>query len=157
MKCYETRHRNSLILIFLFSSSTEHYRLAQRETKKKAINRMDTRCSPCKKTFHSENALQQHLRDSPAHNVECEDCDRSFGSENALQQHLHDSPVHKSRSQVYASYDGFHNFVHSHGLKRKQGSFLNALCVHSLTSHAAYNLEDLKEAGIIADMMSCQR
>lgn len=123
---------------------------------KNAIARIDTCCPPCKKTFHSANALQQHLRDSPAHNIECEECDRSFDSENALQQHLRDSPVHKSRSQVYKSYDEFHNFIQSYGLKRKQCSSINALCVHSLTFHAAYNLEDLDEASMIADTMSCQ-
>jgi hypothetical protein len=36
------------------------------------------------------NTLQQHLRDSPAHNFEREDCDRTFETETALQQHLRD-------------------------------------------------------------------
>lgn len=120
----------------------------------KAIFRMSTDCAPCRKTFYSENALQQHLRDSPAHRIECRDCEKSFDSENALQQHLRDSPVRKSRSQVYKSYGGFHNFIQSHGLKRKKRSSMNALFVHSLSSYAAYNLEDLEEAGMIADMMS---
>jgi Zinc-finger double-stranded RNA-binding/Zinc-finger of C2H2 type len=50
----------------------------------------------CDQSFDSEKALQQHLRDSPAHapSFECETCDRSFGSEEALEQHLRDSPVH---------------------------------------------------------------
>jgi hypothetical protein len=37
------------------------------------------------------NALQQHLRGSPAHNFEREDCNRTFETENAPQQHLRDS------------------------------------------------------------------
>ncbi|KAG9233108.1 hypothetical protein BJ875DRAFT_535554 [Amylocarpus encephaloides] len=43
-----------------------------------------------------EEALQQHLRDLPAHvpSFDCDDCDRSFDSEEALQQHLRDSLAH---------------------------------------------------------------
>ena len=57
---------------------------------------MSSRCVPCDRSFSSEKALQQHLRDSPVHSPssDCDDCDRSFNSEEALQQHLRDSPAH---------------------------------------------------------------
>jgi len=57
---------------------------------------MSSRCG-CDRTFSSEEALQQHLRDSPVHapSFECESCDRVFGSEEALQQHLRDSSTHQ--------------------------------------------------------------
>lgn len=54
-------------------------------------------CDDCDRSFDSEKALQQHLRDSPAHgrSFDCKECDRSFGCNEALQQHhLRDSPVH---------------------------------------------------------------
>ncbi|KAH8663688.1 hypothetical protein BGZ60DRAFT_379420 [Tricladium varicosporioides] len=51
---------------------------------------------PCNRRFNSDEALQQHLRNSPAHapSFDCEHCDRAFNSEEALQQHLRDSPAH---------------------------------------------------------------
>ncbi|KFY74523.1 hypothetical protein V499_05456 [Pseudogymnoascus sp. VKM F-103] len=53
-------------------------------------------CILCDRSFNIKKALQQHLRDSPAHalSFNCDDCDRSFSSEEALQQHLRDSPAH---------------------------------------------------------------
>ncbi|CAG7950532.1 unnamed protein product [Penicillium salamii] len=53
-------------------------------------------CEPCNRSFGSQDALDQHLRDSPVHalSYDCEPCDRSFGSQDALGQHLRDSPVH---------------------------------------------------------------
>lgn len=58
---------------------------------------MNSRCVPCNRNFGSEDALNQHLRYSPAHpSFECEDCNRSFSSEEALEQHLRDSPAHPS-------------------------------------------------------------
>jgi uncharacterized protein YlaI len=57
---------------------------------------MNSRCVPCDRPFRSDEALRQHLRDSPVHapSFNCEQCDRSFGSDEALQQHLQNSPVH---------------------------------------------------------------
>ncbi len=54
------------------------------------------RCEPCDRSFGSQDALNQHLRDSPAHALSCNcgPCDRSFGSQDALNQHLRDSPAH---------------------------------------------------------------
>jgi heat shock protein HslJ len=53
-------------------------------------------CEACNRSFVSQEALDQHLRDSPAHAViyDCEPCNRSFGSQEALDQHLRDSPAH---------------------------------------------------------------
>ena len=52
-------------------------------------------CGTCDRAFSGEGALQQHVRDSPAHAVtfDCETCDRAFSSEEALQQHVRDSPA----------------------------------------------------------------
>ncbi|KAM0715727.1 hypothetical protein Q7P37_009227 [Cladosporium fusiforme] len=55
---------------------------------------MSTNCSSCSRTFGSFEALQQHLRDSPAHDWICEYCDRSFDTDDALQQHLDNSTAH---------------------------------------------------------------
>jgi len=57
---------------------------------------MSSYCVPCDRSFNNEEALQQHLRDSPAHapSFDCDECEQSFNSEEALQQHLRDSPVH---------------------------------------------------------------
>ena len=50
--------------------------------------------------FRNEDALQQHLRDSPAHaaTYDCEEYDQEFNSEEALQQHVRDSLKHVSYS-----------------------------------------------------------
>ncbi|QBZ65656.1 hypothetical protein PoMZ_12619 [Pyricularia oryzae] len=57
---------------------------------------MDAVCALCDRLFVSEESLEQHLRDSPAHAsvYECEKCDRSFNSDEALQQHVRNSPAH---------------------------------------------------------------
>lgn len=55
---------------------------------------MSCRCVLCDRTFDSDEALQQHKRDAPAHAFDCTTCDRRFGSDTALQQHLRDSPAH---------------------------------------------------------------
>jgi hypothetical protein len=54
------------------------------------------RCDPCERSFGSQEALDQHLRDSPAHapSYECELCNRSLSSQEALNEHLQDSPAH---------------------------------------------------------------
>lgn len=59
-------------------------------------------CTVCNREFKNEDALQQHLRDSPAHTVlyNCDDCNRQFNSEHALQQHMRDSPVHRHSSPI---------------------------------------------------------
>jgi uncharacterized Zn-finger protein len=53
-------------------------------------------CEICNRAFGSEEALEQHLRDSPVHTISfnCETCDRAFNNEEALEQHLRDSPIH---------------------------------------------------------------
>ncbi|PMD67452.1 uncharacterized protein K444DRAFT_639408 [Hyaloscypha bicolor E] len=63
---------------------------------------MSSRCVLCDQSFDSEEALQQHLRDSPAHtpSFDCEDCDRSFGNEEALEQHLRDSRIHQKDTET---------------------------------------------------------
>ena len=54
-------------------------------------------CETCDRSFSSNGALQQHLRDSPVHApfFNCESCDRSFSSDDALWQHLRDSRAHQ--------------------------------------------------------------
>ena len=51
-------------------------------------------CEECDRTFNTEEALEQHLRDSPAHTYGCEECQRTFNTEEALEQHLRDSLAH---------------------------------------------------------------
>jgi hypothetical protein len=71
--------------------------------------------------FRNEDALQQHLRDSPAHaaTYDCEECDQEFNSEEALQQHLRDSPKHVSSSvlsrgsHVLSSNGGYRQYPHA--------------------------------------------
>ncbi|TLD22157.1 hypothetical protein PspLS_08159 [Pyricularia sp. CBS 133598] len=57
---------------------------------------MAATCVSCDRVFVSEESLQQHLRDSPVHDLvyECKKCNRSFNSEESLQQHVRDSPAH---------------------------------------------------------------
>lgn len=51
-------------------------------------------CRLCDKSFITPYALQQHVRDSPAHySYRCIDCNRNFLSEKALRQH-ESSPLH---------------------------------------------------------------
>ncbi|KAH6667298.1 hypothetical protein B0J14DRAFT_520018, partial [Halenospora varia] len=54
------------------------------------------------RSLNSEDALQQHLRDSPAHapSFDCETCNRSFGNEEALEQHLRDSRIHQQDTEI---------------------------------------------------------
>ncbi|KZL79584.1 double-stranded rna-binding type zinc finger domain protein [Colletotrichum incanum] len=63
---------------------------------------MSSSCIPCNRPFGSEEALHQHLRDSPVHapSFDCETCNRPFGSEEALQQHLRDSPAHQQNTRT---------------------------------------------------------
>jgi transcription elongation factor Elf1 len=58
-------------------------------------------CQQCDRQFGSEEALQQHFKDSPVHRIpafRCADCDRDFVSQSALTQHLN-SPVHVHRCE----------------------------------------------------------
>ena len=70
---------------------------------------MANACKDCDRSFATEKALQQHLRDSPAHAVmfDCEDCDRAFNTEDALQQHLRDSPAHATFVNDAATVDSY--------------------------------------------------
>lgn len=60
-------------------------------------------CILCGRTFDSDEALQQHKRDAPAHAFDCTMCDRHFGSDTALVQHLRDSSIHASCFMLHAS------------------------------------------------------
>jgi len=53
-------------------------------------------CDVCARSFGTEQALEQHIRDSSAHTsiFDCKECDRAFDTEQALQQHLRDSAAH---------------------------------------------------------------
>ncbi|KAF1920241.1 zinc-binding domain-containing protein [Ampelomyces quisqualis] len=55
---------------------------------------MSPRCVPCDREFSSDQALQQHERDSLAHKYVCTTCDRHFRNDKALAQHYQDAPVH---------------------------------------------------------------
>ena len=70
---------------------------------------MATICGDCDRSFKHVKALQQHLRDSPAHAItfDCDDCDRAFDTEQALQQHLRDSPAHPTSSYSTAVINSF--------------------------------------------------
>ncbi|KAK5699337.1 hypothetical protein LTS12_028464, partial [Elasticomyces elasticus] len=99
-------------------------------------------CDECDRAFDTDGALQQHLRDSPAHAVtfDCDECDRAFDTDGALQQHLQDSPVHTrqgTRSDTYKIWGGQSNLMNSYGLR-------------------LYNLRDLKEANAIVDSLTQQ-
>jgi DNA-directed RNA polymerase subunit RPC12/RpoP len=54
------------------------------------------RCELCNRSFRSQEALDQHTQDSPAHapSYACALCNRSFRSQEALDQHTQDSPAH---------------------------------------------------------------
>ncbi|XWX01174.1 hypothetical protein V2A60_009200 [Cordyceps javanica] len=55
-------------------------------------------CETCDRFFDSESALEQHMRDAPAHApaaFDCESCDRSFARQESLDQHMRDSPRHR--------------------------------------------------------------
>ena len=55
---------------------------------------MAANCVLCDQSFGSDEALQQHKRDSSAHVFDCKTCDHHFSSGMALQQHLRDSSAH---------------------------------------------------------------
>jgi ribosomal protein S26 len=61
-------------------------------------------CELCDRFFGSEQALKQHQQCSPMHTgTYCKACNRTFGSNKALKQHQHDSPVHQQKSPKVAS------------------------------------------------------
>lgn len=73
-----------------------------------------TGCGPCNRSFGSREALDQHLRDSPAHakSSECKLCNRSFGSREALGQHCRDSAAHQlPKSPINAFFKSFEGFA----------------------------------------------
>jgi hypothetical protein len=41
---------------------------------------MSSRCVLCDRSFDSDESLQQHKRESPAHTFDCRTCDRHYGS-----------------------------------------------------------------------------
>ncbi|KAI8938798.1 hypothetical protein NX059_004661 [Plenodomus lindquistii] len=55
---------------------------------------MSSPCVVCDRDFKSDEALQQHKRDSPAHKFDCITCNRPFRNEQSLAQHNRDSPIH---------------------------------------------------------------
>ncbi|KAF2827314.1 hypothetical protein CC86DRAFT_348664 [Ophiobolus disseminans] len=61
---------------------------------------MDYGCVLCDRTFSSNEAWEQHQRDSPRHknSFPCKTCNCSFGSKDALKQHQRDSPKHQKTS-----------------------------------------------------------
>lgn len=71
---------------------------------------MALNCKDCDRTFTTKGALDQHLRDSPAHaaTFDCDKCDRAFDTDQALQQHLRDST---SISQSFELQPSLHDEV----------------------------------------------
>jgi hypothetical protein len=55
---------------------------------------MSPRCVFCDRDYSSDEALQQHKRDSSAHKFDCTACDRHFSSDKALAQHYQNAAVH---------------------------------------------------------------
>ncbi|KAI9036176.1 C2H2-type zinc finger protein [Aspergillus affinis] len=53
-------------------------------------------CNNCYRSFKSQEALEQHIQNSPAHipSFDCFLCNRSFKSQEALEQHIQNSPAH---------------------------------------------------------------
>ena len=62
------------------------------------LDAMSPRCVLCDRAFDSDDALQQHKQDSPAHAFDCTTCDRHFGSDTALVQlyEIRPSMLHSS-------------------------------------------------------------
>ena len=59
---------------------------------------MVSSCESCDRRFNTTQALQHHIRDSPAHTTTfaCKECDRTFKTAHGLQQHIRDSPAHST-------------------------------------------------------------
>jgi hypothetical protein len=55
---------------------------------------MSPLCKPCHRKFRSDEALQQHKRDSSEHKFDCTTCDRHFSNDKSLAQHYQDAPIH---------------------------------------------------------------
>ncbi|VUC22459.1 unnamed protein product [Clonostachys rosea] len=56
---------------------------------------MPSLCTPCDRSFSSDEALQQHLQTSRVHALfDCNTCHRKFKTKDALEQHLKTSPIH---------------------------------------------------------------
>ena len=86
-----------LPLIILLNASENSNRLWYEN-----FDTMSPRCVLCDRSFDSEEALQQHLRDSPTHALafDCKTCNRSFGNEEALDQHLRDSRIYQQDTET---------------------------------------------------------
>lgn len=109
-------------------------------------------CASCRRSFRSQQALEQHEQDSPAHATQhdCQSCARSFGSREALEQHLqtslaHNTPVDSSLgspldrfflSFVSFPYDPFSPPASSYALLRKHKKWNN----DNPKEHAAWQM-----------------
>ncbi|KAI5998123.1 hypothetical protein EDD15DRAFT_297299 [Pisolithus albus] len=61
-------------------------------------------CNRCDRTFSSQSAYSQHIRDSSRHNI-CDDCDEDFVEERSLIQHYKSSPSHHYCSDCDLHFD----------------------------------------------------
>ncbi|KAK6436860.1 hypothetical protein LTR95_006945 [Oleoguttula sp. CCFEE 5521] len=80
-------------------------------------------CENRDRVFNTEEALQQHIRDSPAHlaTFDCEECERVFNTEEALQQQIRDSRLHADDESI----DGAdRSFDMRHSLHREVSNLL---------------------------------
>lgn len=74
-------------------------------------------CEHCDRTFSSDDGLQQHVRDSRAHDpsLNCQTCKRTFSSNGAVEQHLKTSRAHQLQSQTPLDifFSAFHGFEYN--------------------------------------------
>ncbi|KAH7080796.1 zinc-binding domain-containing protein [Paraphoma chrysanthemicola] len=61
---------------------------------------MSAHCQPCQRNFSSDEALQQHKRESSAHKFDCTTCNRHFKNDQALTQHLQNAAVHLQNAAI---------------------------------------------------------
>ena len=88
------REPTASILNLICSSGLRKLRGTNHDT-----DTMSPHCVPCDRDFSSDEALQQHKRDSPAHKYDCTTCDRHFKNDKALAQHYQNAAVHAQSSE----------------------------------------------------------
>lgn len=95
----------------------------QQHLRDSSVHTSTFECEHCQRTFSSEQALQQH-RESPAHRMtfHCDSCDQDFNNKQALLQHMRDSPAH-SQTPLDAFFTSFDTFPYDRGLPPSESFF----------------------------------